>query len=131
MTLENKSNNFLLLFPLLLIVAFSICFLLPRLPNLDISVEKTNDIHLNSHPERLEEVNEVRKCTEKHQAYLNPSTGRVACVNYSEKENKWAIRIIERIGDKIEEVTGFLKNKMSSWDQVEQYLNNRGYTVQK
>lgn len=56
--------------------------------------------------------------------FINKETGRTAYVCMTSVD-KWGVSIIDRIGNNI---TSFLKNKMTSYDQVAQYLINRGYT---
>ena len=59
--------------------------------------------------------------------FYNPDTNRygVACFT----DGDWAVIILDKIGRNFEEVTSFLKEKMSRLDQVAKYLSNRGYYV--
>ena len=75
------------------------------------------------------EAQEVRDCIDNIgplHSFFNPNTGRFADVclisNY-----RFGIKITEETG---EEVTAFIKNKMTTIKQVLRYIENCGYTNQ-
>jgi len=71
----------------------------------------------------------VRQCLSKNgamQIWYNPETERRANVCQLEP-NKWGMQIIE-YGDGVwKEVTAFVKNKFTRFEQVARYLRNAGY----
>jgi len=65
----------------------------------------------------------ARSCAQRPEAmFFNPTTGRTALVCLV--EGKFGIYVLDELGN---EVTAFIKNKMQTFEQVEQYLKNAGY----
>lgn len=60
------------------------------------------------------------------QEWINPSNGRHARICKLD-DGKYGIQIIEQINGSWKEITKFVKEKMNSWSQVENYLRNTGY----
>lgn len=60
------------------------------------------------------------------QEWINPSNGRHARICKLD-DGKYGIQIIEQINGTWKEITKFVKEKMNSWSQVENYLRNVGY----
>jgi hypothetical protein len=135
--MTNSMGNLFFLFVLFIIAAMGLLLLMPNpqsLPLGDLDISNLNNHHIeNSHPERLSEVEIVRKCTENPLGeFLNPSTGRLIRCGFDQESGKWGIQVLEKDSEgKISEVTAFLKNKMKTFEQVITYLKNRGYTIQK
>ena len=70
------------------------------------------------------EANLARTCVERPEhLFFNPSTGRTAfvCVVI---DGRFGVAVVDELGN---EVTAFVKNKMKTFKQVEQYLKNCGY----
>jgi len=72
---------------------------------------------------------QVRDCLTKGamQEWVNPQTGRHARL-CEISPGRYGIQIIEQEGGIWREVTAFIKDKMTSLDQVSRYLTNSGYT---
>jgi putative hemolysin len=71
----------------------------------------------------------VRICLSKSgpsMVWTNPTTKRTSLVCQL-PDGKYGMQIVERFGDKLEEVTSFVKDKMTDPSQVERYLRNSGY----
>lgn len=69
------------------------------------------------------------QCFQDHGVYetwSNPKTGRQVNICHV-PDGKWFVQIIEQINGRWEEVTKFAKDKMTSYEQVAQYLRNSGY----
>lgn len=82
-----------------------------------------------AHPDTAEYV---RSCFNKYGSshiFYNPNTQRYLEVCFLEN-GKYGVRITEKIGDKLEEVTAFAKDKFKTWKQMAQYIENGGYTNQ-
>jgi hypothetical protein len=61
-----------------------------------------------------------------YQEWKNPTTGRIARICQLD-EKTWGVQIVERADDGWREVTAFLKEKCSRFDQLAKNLINRGY----
>ena len=61
-----------------------------------------------------------------YQEWVNPTTGRHARICKLDN-GKFGIQIIEKVDGVWQEITKFVKEKMTCWDQVAQYLKNTGY----
>lgn len=57
------------------------------------------------------------------QVWYNPATGRQARICQLDN-GKFGVQILN---DKLQEITGFIKDKMTRIDQVTNYLKNAGY----
>lgn len=65
----------------------------------------------------------ARTCAERPEyMFFNPLTGRTALVCMV--DGKWGVWIADHLGN---EITSFVKNKMRTFNQVRQYLENVGY----
>lgn len=89
-----------------------------------------NFINYNGHATQRHgnDAENVRKCLENFggiHMFYNPETNRFAEICFMEN-GKFGIQITEEEN----EITSFIKNKMSSLRQVFQYLENTGYTNQ-
>lgn len=62
------------------------------------------------------------------QRWHNPETGRIARICQLE-ETVFGIQIIEKIDGKWQEITAFVKRKMTRLCQVEKYMQNTGYQL--
>lgn len=95
-----------------------------------ILLASISGVVLKEHAEKHRFANDVREClngdSQNYHMFKNPETNRMAlCVQLP--SGKWGIQIIEEVDGVFEEVTSFIKNKMSKIEQVIKYLNNRGY----
>jgi hypothetical protein len=70
------------------------------------------------------EANLARSCAERPEhMFFNPTTGRTAFVCLV-IDGRFGVAVVDELGN---EVTAFVKNKMKTFEQVEQYLKNCGY----
>jgi len=120
-------ESFFFIFVMIIIAMFTIAFLLPQLPDLS-----GLEVEVKSHA-TISHVNDaeiVRNCLSRntYKLFQNPLTNRIARICQVDN-NTWGIQIVERINGKSEEVTSFLKNKMSKYEDIVRYLNNRGYIL--
>ncbi len=107
--------------------------LLPQSPPAD-HPEVNQPVHENGHAEEAhpDTAEYVRSCFNKYGSshiFFNPNTQRYLEVCFLEN-GKYGVRITEKIGDKLEEVTAFAKDKLKTWKQMAQYIENGGYTNQ-
>lgn len=91
-------------------------------------------VHENGHAEEAHPgtAEYVRSCFNKYGSthiFFNPNTQRYLEVCFLEN-GKYGVRITEKIGEKLEEVTAFAKDKLSTWEQMSRYIENGGYTNQ-
>jgi hypothetical protein len=97
--------------------------------------ENMDGLTLNGHPEvkHADYIEAIRKCFQNRSTWeglivlLNPDTKRIARICYLTDLGRFGIQIIEKVGDDWQEVTGFVKHKMTKLTQVLKYLYNRGY----
>jgi len=68
----------------------------------------------------------AQKCLDgrNYHLFINPVTKRKAIVCYVDENKMWAVNIFEDWGDI---VTQFPKEKVSTWQQVKNYMNNCSY----
>lgn len=97
-----------------------------------IHEDLNNDIAEKSHASarHSEEAESVRRCLNNNGSmhiFFNPSTNRYANICLM-PDHKYGLQISEMYGDKLEEVTSFIKNKFKTWEQMARYLENGGYT---
>lgn len=78
------------------------------------------------HPGDAEQVRNCLNDKGTLQVWMNPETGRVANVCQIDP-TLFGIQIIQKAQDGWDELTAFVKHKMSRCDQVMQYLRNTGY----
>jgi len=71
-------------------------------------------------------ANECRDDPNAH-VFKNPTTGRTAYVCMT-RADKWGLAVVDRVG---REITAFVKNRMTSFEQVARYLQNAGYVLVK
>lgn len=83
----------------------------------------------NSHAveRHASEATIARQCVGKGTLFHNPETNRFA--NVCETERGFGVWIWEHQGDRAQEVTAFLKNKMKRFDQIQRYMENAGYKI--
>lgn len=118
---NNTSRKFLLLIILALIISFLA---------MKVSTETFSLITYNNHATEKHgnEAELVRKCLNDFggiHKFFNPNTNRYAEICFMEA-GKFGIQITEDEN----EITSFIKNKMSTLKQVLYYLENTGYTNQ-
>lgn len=107
------------IFILGLIAVIGLVFLLP--------VIKIPSRHaFNSHAADYIEVNQCMENGGKIQTWFNKTTNRVAQL-CQVNEKRFGIEITERNGNVIDQITAYIKNKMTTLRQVENYLLNTGY----
>ena len=111
---------------------FKFLFILTLLCGITIAIIAGID-YANSHgPERHPgDAEQVRECLNKNgvlQLWANPTTGRRAQICQI-GPTLFGVQIIQKAGDKWDELTAFLKPKMSRIEQVMQYMRNTGYDL--
>ena len=88
-------------------------------------------IVLGRHAELRHGIDAVyaRQCAQDPGAHLfvNPQTGRKALVCLTDRG--WGLFIFEEIGDKVQEITSFIKNKARSYTDVVKYMERAGYKL--
>ena len=73
----------------------------------------------------------AREClsSKNYHLFFNKSTNRYGIACFNEDVNKWAVVILEKIGQNFEEVTAFVKEKHRISAQVINYMKNAGYIL--
>lgn len=108
---------------LLAIIALCVAFVLAASPILVDYARSHGEAKHGAHAEQ------IRECIQRNgflQEWFNPLTNRRARVCQL-KETLFGLQIVQERGGVWQEVTSFLKSKLTRLDQVEQYLRNTGY----
>lgn len=120
MALVAKPQTLLLLALLVFIMAMAFQAVLgPALVQVGVGISHANLKHGG-------EANIARQCSDGRGGYLfhNPNTDRFGMV--CQLDEGFGVVITDAAG---REVTAFLKNKMSRFEQVLQYMKNQGYEL--
>lgn len=112
------------LWPILLaVVVISVIFVLTASPPVVDLARSHAELRHGTQAEQ------VRECIQRKgilQEWYNPLTNRYARVCQL-KPTLFGLQIVQQRGGVWQEVTSFLKSKLTRLDQVEQYLRNTGY----
>jgi hypothetical protein len=129
--------NFTLLYLLLLAIVFAIAApgIAEIAESVKLAVGSIQTMYSHGGPKHGPELMEsLRDCVSNDrtiQIWHNPTTGRSAYV--CKLGPKFGLLIAEVLGkdangkDILKEITGFLKDKLKTIEQVERYLRNQGY----
>jgi hypothetical protein len=116
--------NFTLLYLLLLAIVFAIAA-----PGIAEIAGEVNLAFSHGEVKHGTAAIRIRNCLNDkgpYQEWKNPTTGRIARICQLD-EKTWGVQIVERADDGWREVTAFLKEKCSRFDQLAKNLINRGY----
>ena len=105
------------------LVALCVAFVLAASPILVDYAQSHGEVKHGSHAEQ------IRDCIQRNgflQEWYNPLTNRRARVCQL-KPTLFGLQIVQERGGVWQEVTSFLKSKLTRLEQVEQYLRNTGY----
>lgn len=131
-------SQFLVAAVLILAVLAYLMIFHQRMENLSLLVPQgradSELVHENGHATEKHSASAlaVRECFKKYGSlhiYFNPETNRYLEVCFMD-DGKYGVRITERIKQKLEEITAFKKEKLTTWEQMARYIENGGYTNQ-
>ena len=122
------------IFLLLLALLVAVGMFLLAINSPDWSLVELPPVHANGHADQSHPATAqmVRDCFDKYGSlhiFYNPNTQRYLEVCFMD-DGKYGVRISQYINEKLEEITAFPKEKLSTWKQMSRYIENGGYTNQ-
>jgi hypothetical protein len=115
---QTRNNSLIVVLLLLAVLAATIPLVLKAVPSAH-AIERHGYFQASI-------ANECRDDPNAH-VFRNPTTGRTAYVCMT-RADKWGLAVVDRVG---RDITAFIKNRMTSFEQVAHYLQNVGYVLVK
>ena len=98
-----------------------------QLPDIDISASHA----VQRHGGQAIAVRLATNCYDYDYKFEDPNTGRTAfCIEFEDDGDiRIGLRIADKIGDKYQEVTAFIRRGRTTFDQFVEYMARRGYRL--